>query len=271
MTSPSTDRILDVLEYLMNSGPGPVKQVDMARDLGVAPSTLNRIVRILSDRGYLFRTSEKYLIKNFSLERIVPMSADYAEDLQRTLQNLTMRTNAAAEAIVIAGHELLWHSRSVHPNPQVTIWAREGFRRSLFEFDALSRLYLSTLAEEQMDGGFFIGGFFETSKRAGGRQISWLEAEEVAEAVKATRGKTFACDAEGNHFGIRRFATVVRNSAGTVLHLLSVAESTGLMDPEREAVIRTALEDERTRLEAVLRREEATANLTNMPYLRLVR
>ncbi|MDB6454165.1 helix-turn-helix domain-containing protein [Falsirhodobacter sp. 20TX0035] len=271
MTSPSTDRILDVLEYLMNASQGPVKQVDMARDLGVAPSTLNRIVRILSDRGYLFRTSEKYLIKNFSLERVVPMSADYAEDLQRTLQNLTGRTQAAAEAIVIAGHELLWHSRSVHPNPQVTIWAREGFRRSLFEFDALSRLYLSTLAEDRLDEGFFIGGFFDTSKQAGKRQISWLEANEVADAVRATRGETFACDAEGNHFGIRRFATVVRDSKGMVLHLLSVAESAGLLDVEREAVIRAVLEEERLRLESVLRREAATANLTNMPYLRLVR
>ena len=49
-----TERILDVLEYLSTAGLGPVKQVDMVRDLGLSPATLNRIVRILSERGYVF-------------------------------------------------------------------------------------------------------------------------------------------------------------------------------------------------------------------------
>ena len=65
-----TERILDVLEYLSTAGLGPVKQVDMVRDLGLSPATLNRIVRILSERGYVFRTSEKYLVRNFTIEAL---------------------------------------------------------------------------------------------------------------------------------------------------------------------------------------------------------
>ena len=69
-----TERTLQVLEYIMAAGPGPLKQVDIARDCGLSPSTLNRIVKSLSDWGYLFRTSEKYCVRNFRLERNVPMS-----------------------------------------------------------------------------------------------------------------------------------------------------------------------------------------------------
>ena len=72
-----TERILDVLEYLSTAGLGPVKQVDMVRDLGLSPATLNRIVRILSERGYVFRTSEKYLVRNFTISRTIQMSASY--------------------------------------------------------------------------------------------------------------------------------------------------------------------------------------------------
>lgn len=33
-----------------------MKQVDIARDCRIAPVTLNRIIQVLSERGYLFRT-----------------------------------------------------------------------------------------------------------------------------------------------------------------------------------------------------------------------
>ncbi|TKA98296.1 MarR family transcriptional regulator [Cereibacter changlensis] len=271
MTGAPTDRIIDVLEYLMNASPGPVKQVTIARDLGMSSATLSRIVRILSDRGYLFRTSEKYLIKNFSLERIVPMSEAYLEELDGTLGALRAQLGVAVEVIVVTGHELLWHSRAAHPDPDVTIWAREGFRRSLFEFDALSRLYLSTLPPERLRDGFYIGGFFDTSKKAGRREIAWLEADAVQAAVEAARGAHFACDAEGNHFGIRRFVTVVRDPSGRFLHLLSLADPLPIGAAERERAFEAALEEERIRLEAVLVREQHGEAIGASPRMQLVR
>lgn len=269
MSAP-TDRIIDVLEYLMNAAPGPVKQVTIAHDLGLSPATLSRIVRILSERGYLFRTSEKYLIKNFSLERIVPMSERYLAEIHRTLGQLRDTLGVAAEVIIVAGHELLWHSRAAHPDPEVTIWAREGFRRSLFEFDALSRLYLSTLPTDRLREGFFIGGFFNTSKTAGKREIAWLDAAEVEAQVVATRGATFACDAEGNHFGIRRFAAVVREPGGGFLHLLSLAHPLPVGDTARQAEFEAVLETHRLRLEAFLERERHSGAV-GASHLRLVR
>lgn len=50
------ERTLQVLEYVMAAGSGPVKQTDIARHCGLSPANLCRIVKTLLDWGYLFRT-----------------------------------------------------------------------------------------------------------------------------------------------------------------------------------------------------------------------
>jgi len=102
-----TERTLQVLEYVMAAGPNPLKQVDIARACGLPASTLSRIIKTLSDWGYVFRTSEKYVVRNFRLERF----------------------GVSAEVVVVAGHELLWHSKTDHPDPSVVMRAGVGFRR----------------------------------------------------------------------------------------------------------------------------------------------
>lgn len=218
-----TERTLQVLEYIMAAGPGPLKQVDIARDCGLPPATLNRIIRSLSDWGYLFRTSEKYVVRNFRLERNVPMSENYLAKLDDTMRALSMQLNVSAEVVVVAGHELLWHSKTDYPDPNVVIRASVGFRRSLYELDVLSQLYLSRLDWEQLEEKFFTNGFFETP-RTPGRIGPSLSADNVKSTLAGMRDEVFAADLEGNHVGIRRFATVIQDPNGKFLHLLALAE-----------------------------------------------
>lgn len=251
-----TDRTLEVLEYLTASGSSPVKQVDIVRDLGLSPATLNRIVRILSDRGYVFRTSEKYLVKNFVLERNVAISEAYSAELERATRALSEKTGAAAEVVLVVGHELLWHTRTAHSDPGVRIVARPGFRRGLLEFDALSRLYLSTLEPEEFEREFDPIGFFDTSCTSG-REIKWMSEEDVRRMVAETRGREFACDAVANHMGIRRFATFAKDDRGRILHLLSIADNAppGTGEGAISQKYREALLIERNRLAAFLEEE----------------
>ena len=251
-----SERTLQVLEYLMAAGPGPVKQVDIARDCGLSPATLNRIVRSLSDWGYLFRTSEKYCVRNFRLERNVPMSDTYLAKLDSLMRKLSNEHAVSAEVVVVAGHELLWHSKTEHPNTNVVIRANVGFRRSLYEFDVLSQLYLSRLSWEEVQAQFYVDGFFETLRRTG-QDTQWLSVASLQERLHATRGEIFAADLEGNHMGIRRFATVVDDPDGKFLHLLTLAEPAD--KPEDEAALvqryRDALLTARVELEELVLRE----------------
>ena len=150
-----TKRTLQVLEYIMAAGPGSIKQVDIAKDCGMSPATVNRVIRSLSDWGYLFRTSEKYVVRNFRLDRNVPMSDVYLAKLDDAMRSLSAELNVSAEVVVVAGHELLWHSKTDYPDPSVVIRANVGFRRSLYELDVLSQLYLSRLDWDEVEARFF--------------------------------------------------------------------------------------------------------------------
>ena len=219
----------------MGSGPGPVKQVDISRDCGVSPSTLNRIVKSLSDWGYLFRTSEKYCVRNFRLERNVPMSEAYLAKLDNIMRALSDSLGVSAEVVVVAGHELLWHSKTEHPDPDVVIRANVGFRRSLYEFDVLAQLYLSRLDWGDVQAQFYMDGFFETLRRTG-QHRKWLIPGSVKERLHARRGEVFVADLEGNHMGIRRFATVIEDPCGKFLHLLTLVEPANAATDEKELV-----------------------------------
>lgn len=217
-----TKRTLQVLEYIMAAGPGPIKQVDIARDCGLSPATVNRVIRSLSDWGYLFRTSEKFVVRNFRLDRNVPMSEVYLAKLDETIRGLSANLNVSAEVVVVAGHELLWHSKTDYPDPDVVIRASVGFRRSLYELDVLSQLYLSRLDWSDIEARFFTDGFFETPRERG--RVKQLAANDVKALLEARRQESFVADLQGNHVGIRRFATVIQDPGGKFLHLLALAE-----------------------------------------------
>jgi len=254
-----TERTLQVLEYIMSAGPRPLKQVDIARACGVSPSTLNRIIKSLSEWGYLFRTSEKYVVRNFRLERNVPMSDVYLAKLDETMHRLSKQLNVSAEVVVVAGHELLWHSKTEYPDPNVEIRARVGFRRSLYELDVLSQLYLSRMAWDDVEALFFTDGFFETL-RTSGQTGTALTSADVRKILTQNRKEVFAADMEGNHVGIRRFATVIEDPDGKFLHLLALAEPTD----KPCAPVQTyqdALLNARDELSALVHQESAATRL----------
>ena len=254
-----TERTLQVLEYIMAAGPQPLKQVDIARDCRLSPSTLNRIIKSLSDWGYLFRTSEKYVVRNFRLERNVPMSDVYLAKLDNTMRTLSTQLNVSAEVVVVAGHELLWHSKTDYPDPNVEIRARVGFRRSLYELDVLSQLYLSRMDWADVVSLFFTDGFFETLRKPGQIGVS-LPSHEVRKILSESSKKIFAADLQGNHVGIRRFATVIQDAEGEFLHLLTLAEPAN----QPSAPIQTyqdALLKARTELSELVHNERAATRL----------
>ncbi len=259
-----TERTLQVLEYIMAAGPGPIKQVDIARDCGLSPSTLNRIVKSLSDWGYLFRTSEKYCVRNFRLERNVPMSATYLAKLDSTMRGLSDQLGVSAEVVVVAGHELLWHSKTDHPDADVVIRANVGFRRSLYEHDVLAQLYLSRLEWEEVEAMFYMDGFYDTV-RSSAHSTPRLSQADIKEIWQKNRGCDFATDLEGNHMGIRRFATVIEDPDGRFLHLLTLAEPAGTENTDVEG-FREALLGAREELTDLVTIESAAKRLRPKHY-----
>ncbi len=255
--SPS-NRTLRVIEYLMAAGHEPVKQVDIALDLGISPATLNRIMKTLSEDGYVFRTSERFVVANFRFTKNVPMSSAYLETLNEIMEEITARHRVFSEAVVVTGQDLYWHSRTDLDPPPVPIRAKAGFRRPLYELDALSRLYLARLGLEWIEYQFNLSSFHDNSP-----QLKPYEPDRARALIEAATGKDFDYDLEGNRVGLRRFALVVDDLDGNFLHFLTMAEAaTPVADPElRIASYRRVLEGARARLVAVMEQERRAAEI----------
>ncbi len=253
-----SDRLLRVMEYLTEAGQQPVKQVDLARDLDISPATLNRIIKVLSDRGYLFRTSERFIVPNFRFTRNVPMSAAYLEVLNEVMAEITEAKQVFCEAVVVTGQDLFWHSRTNLPNSQIEIRAKAGFRRPLYELDAMSRLYMARLGQDYIDYQFNIRTFHDNSPA-----LTPYSAEEAREIIAAHAGRDFAFDLEGNRVGLRRFALVVEDLDGNFLHFLTMAEA-ALPVPDMEARIESyhrILKEARGQLMTVMETERREAEV----------
>ena len=253
-----SDRLLRVMEYLMLAGSAPVKQVDIAHDLDISPATLNRIIKVLSDRGYVFRTSERFVVPNFRFTKNVPMSVGYLEVLDEVMEGITAEHGVLSEAVVVSGQDLFWHSRTKLDPMPVAIRAKAGFRRPLYELDAMSRLYLGRLGWDQVDYQFNVRSFHDNSP-----ELAPYTVERARELIEQAATTDFDWDFDGNRVGLRRFAIVVDGLDGNFLHFLTMAEAAvPVEDPSaRIDTCRVILEAARARLVAVMEEEDRRADI----------
>ncbi|MEO9898380.1 MAG: hypothetical protein ABJF05_18560, partial [Paracoccaceae bacterium] len=56
-------------------------------------------------------------------------------------------------------------------------------------------------------------------------EMKGLAPSEARRIVENVKDETFDMDFDGNHVGVRRFATIVEDDEGNFLHLLSIAEA----------------------------------------------
>ena len=126
----------------------------------------------------------------------------------------------------------------------------------------MSRLYLSRFDWEDVSYKFFPGGFFTS-----GVDMRTLEPQEARELIEGAAKDHFQCDFDGNHVGVRRFATIIEDSAGMPLHLLSMAEAaTPVLDRDTHiSEARRILSNARVVLQQQILKEAGTVNGSMRP------
>lgn len=241
----------------MSTGQKPVKQIEIARELGLSTATVSRIVKSLASEGYVLMTSEKYCIRNFRLSRNVPMSERYLALLNELMQDISANYAVSVEAVVVTGFELFWHTCTEFPDASIAIKAKPGFRRTLAELDPLARLYLSRMTWDDINEALLPGGFFRNDIN---REI--IDAEEARQIIENATDKTIDFDFDGNHLGVRRFVTLIDDDSGRFMHLLSIAEAA---IPVRDraahiAELTKVLTEARAALKAQISKESATGS-----------
>ncbi len=215
--SPPAAKTLEVLEYFsFFQGKITLKQV--AEATGISQATLLRILNTFIAYGYIAKNSEKKYIANFKLAKSDTIPAYLDSALNDSLERLVKNTGQSAEIITVKGDKLFWYNKKEPENMQIRINARAGFKRSIYELDAPSRLYLKSLREKQAAECFSTDAFYDIDYKG----CSWSEAVGIW-SVENINQVTY--DKHGNSNGVRRYAALVNDETGGFLFILSVAEA----------------------------------------------
>lgn len=215
--SPPAAKTLEVLEYFSFSREKiSLKQIADATEISQA--TLLRILNTLVDYGYISKSSDKKYLSNFKLSKSDVIPAYLDSMINKSLERLVENIGQAVEIITIKNDNLFWHNKKEAANMQIKINAKTGFKRSIYELDAPSRLYLKSLGDEQACKRFSNDSFCDIDYK----KCSWKQAVAIWDAEDIDK---VTYDEHGNSNGVRRYAALVTDKAGDFLFILSVAEA----------------------------------------------
>lgn len=244
--SPPAAKTLEVLEYF-SFAKGEISLKQIADITEISQATLLRILNTLLDYGYISKSSEKKYIANFKLTKAETIPDSLDDALNETLERLVKKTGQSAEIITVKGDKLFWHNKKAAADMQIKISAETGFKRSIYELDAPSRLYLKSLGKKQAEERLLINNFYDIDYK----KCSWNKARSIWSAENIDK---VTYDKHGNSNGVRRYAALVSDEIGDFLFILSVAEAAVPRNNTSEHIdkIISAIEAERNILKGVI-------------------
>ncbi|MFI4912657.1 MAG: helix-turn-helix domain-containing protein [Sedimentisphaeraceae bacterium JB056] len=208
-------KLLDVLEYFtLYSGSSSL--VEISKQTGIPKATLLRILNTLTARGYVCKDADKRYSPLFNLAKASSLPASLEPILADSLQNLISAGCDSAEIILLRESDIFWHAKVEQQQIQLRINAKPGWRRTIYELDAPSRLFLAYIGREGVEACFDTSKFYDTSYRP----CTWQKSVEMFSAENID-GVSY--DKTGNSNGVRRFATLL--IASNVPFIVSVAEA----------------------------------------------
>lgn len=228
--SGTSSRVIALLDALSTPEGGLTAQ-DVVERAGLPASTGYRILTELQELGLVHRGAERRLIANFSFQRRLHCPGLEPEVLAQACATLSAAMTAAAEVVVLSGHNMLWHIVEQHPDQAIRLRAFPGFMRGAYELDSISRLALAHRPVETLEKSWDTGGFYTAGVDR--RPLDWAEARDMISAVDP---HDMQYDMMGNAKGIRRYCVAIHGPDGAMVCLLTVAEAaTPLRDEAQHA------------------------------------
>ncbi|MEK6795955.1 MAG: helix-turn-helix domain-containing protein [Spirochaetota bacterium] len=244
--SEPVEKTLTVLEHIDANSGTPLMINDLFTKTQIPKATLYRILTTLVARGYVIKEGHSYRA-NFHIERRQPPQAVYLNRADAVINDIVARTSRSAEIMTVDSTDLYWYAKAEPPDSAIRIVAKKGFRRTLYELDAPSRIYLRHIGIDEMALRFDRNDFHASGpEKSDHRRLRW---DEAADIIRST-DPLFAYDLRGNSNGIRRFVTRVLDARGAFLCLIAIAEAALMTGDESSIAARyaAALSDARTSL-----------------------
>lgn len=230
MNSVPTEKIIKVLQYFSNEqNEVSLKEISVETDL--ANTTLHRILKTLIDLGYVRKTRTKKYASKLYFTRIYPIEDKHKETIYSILKENVRFAAASFEIISIVNNKLFWLDKIESEDIKIKILADKGYSRSVYELDAISRIYLKNIGREGIIKTFETNSFYET-----GNPLQKISEKKMFEIVESRNEKSIEYDYTGNENGIRRFAIAVYKN-GLFNFILSIAEPALVLKDEMKHVL----------------------------------
>ena len=232
----SVERALDIINTIVAANRS-LSVAELSQAMGLAPSTIHRILQTLSFKSYVFQDPQT---KRYDIvPEIVDISSalylryDLVRRVRPYLQELVELTGETAHVAQLYGTTAMYLSQ-VEPLSMVRMFTTPGSIAPLHCSD-VGKVFLADLPAARIDEVIRKTGLpARTPHTITGSEALYLELQRV-------RAEGYALDDEEREMGVRCISAGILNGAGKVIAALGVAGPTSRLSRKRVLEVSAAV------------------------------
>ncbi|GAK05338.1 transcriptional regulator, IclR family [Geomicrobium sp. JCM 19037] len=226
----SIDRALRVLDLLKDHHFG-LGVTELSHRLGVAKSTVHRILSSMEDHGYVrqepnngnYRLGLKFL----EMQQYVLKQMEITAIARPFLDDLSREANEIVHLVEQQDFEVVYLDKVEHHSNTIRIYSRIG-RRAPMHCTGVGKVLLSHLTDSKLEHYFQ-----NVTSRKKFTEHTLTTKIEIKDAITRIKDLGYSVDNEEHERGIRCVAAPVFNHLGEVNHGVSVTGPLDRMDDQR--------------------------------------
>lgn len=224
----SVERALDLINVIVDAQ-RPLSIAELSQVMGLAPSTIHRILQTLTTKGYIHQdpSTKRYDIgpEIVEISRSLYLRYDLVRRVRPYLQDLIDLTGETAHLAELYGTSAMYLSQ-LEPLSMVRMFTTPGSVAPLYCSD-VGKLFLADLPPSRVD---------DIVRKTGLRPRTphtITDPERLALALQDVRAQGYAEDDEEREIGVRCLSAPILNGAGKVIAAIGIAGPSGRVLKER--------------------------------------
>ena len=224
----SVERALDIVNAIVAAN-RPLSIAELSQAVGLAPSTIHRIVQTLSAKGYVFQDAQtkRYDIgpEIVEISRALYLRYDLVRRVRPYLQDLVDLTGETAHVAQLYGTAAMYLSQ-LEPLSMVRMFTTPGSITPLHCSD-VGKLFLADLP------GARVQEIVRKTGLPGRTPRTITDPEALNGELRRVRLQRYAVDDEEREFGVRCLSAGLVNGAGKVIAAIGIAGPTSRLTSGR--------------------------------------
>lgn len=232
----SVERALDIINTIVAANRS-LSVAELSQTMGLAPSTIHRILQTLSFKNYVFQDpqTKRYDIgpEIVDISSALHLRYDLVRRVRPYLQELVELTGETAHVAQLYGTTAMYLSQ-VEPLSMVRMFTTPGSITPLHCSD-VGKVFLADLPAARID---------EVIRKTGlpiRTPYTITEPEALYLELQRVRSEGFALDDEEREMGVRCISAGILNGAGKVIAAIGVAGPTSRLSRDRVLEVSAAV------------------------------